>query len=109
MMKQIINHINKCFENRTRLGIMAALMVNDSIDFKALRQLLGSTDGNLSSNISTLEQYGYVKVKKRFIEKTTNTSYSITKLGRKALQDHLAALEALIRGVTPGEGSQDAT
>lgn len=82
---------------------MAALMVNESIDFKALKQLLGTTDGNLSSNISTLEQLGYVKVKKRFIEKTTNTSYSITKPGRKAFQDHLAALETLIKGVSPNE------
>lgn len=80
---------------------MAALMVNESIDFKALKELLGTTDGNLSSNISTLEQYGYVKVQKRFIEKVTNTSYSITKIGRKAFQDHLAALEALIKGVGP--------
>lgn len=100
-MKQIINHINKCFENRIRLGIMAALMVNDSIDFKPLKQLLGATDGNLSSNISTLEQLGYVRVKKRFIAKTTNTSYSITKVGRSAFQDHLDALESIIRGVTP--------
>ena len=99
-MKQIIDHINKCFENRTRLGIMAALMVNESIDFKALKVLLGSTDGNLSSNISILEQLGYVKVKKRFIGKTSNTSYSISNTGRKAFQGHLDALEALIRGVT---------
>lgn len=83
---------------------MAALMVNDSIDFKALKQLLGSTDGNLSSNVSTLEQYGYVKVKKRFIEKTANTSYSVTKVGRKAFENHLSALEELIRGVAPGQG-----
>lgn len=103
-MKQIIDHINKCFENRTRLGIMAALMVNNSIDFNAFKQLLGTTDGNLSSNISTLEQLGYVKVKKRFIAKTTNTSYSITKSGRKAFHEHLGALEALIRGIAPGEG-----
>lgn len=102
-MKQIINHFNKCFENRTRLGIMAALMVNESIDFKALKLLLGTTDGNLSSNISTLEQVGYVKVRKRFIEKTTNTSYSITKTGRKAFQDHLTALETLIKGIGPHE------
>ncbi len=102
-MKQIINHFNKCFENRTRLGIMAALMVNESIDFKALKLLLGTTDGNLSSNISTLEQVGYIKVRKRFIEKTTNTSYSITKTGRKAFQDHLMALEMLIKGIGPQE------
>ncbi len=79
---------------------MAALMVNESIDFKALKVLLGSTDGNLSSNMSTLEQLGYVKVKKRFIGKATNTSYSITNAGRKAFQCHLDALEALIRGVS---------
>lgn len=83
---------------------MAALMVNDSIDFRALKELLGTTDGNLSSNISTLEQYGYVKVRKQFIQKITNTSYSITKNGRKAFEEHLAALEALIRGVAPDEG-----
>lgn len=85
---------------------MAALMVNDSIDFKALKELLGTTDGNLSSNISTLEQYGYVKVKKQFIQKITNTSYSITKTGRKAFQDHLSALEELIKGVSPVGGRQ---
>lgn len=82
---------------------MAALMVNENIDFKALKQLLGTTDGNLSSNISTLEQFGYVKVKKRFIERTTNTSYSVTKVGRKVFHDHLAALEALIKGITLDE------
>ncbi len=82
---------------------MAALMVNECIDFKALKVLLGTTDGNLSSNISTLEQLGYVKVKKRFIGKTTNTSYSITHAGRKAFQGHLDALEALIRGVAVDE------
>lgn len=82
---------------------MAALMVNESIDFKALKLLLGSTDGNLSSNISTLEQLAFVKVKKRFIGRTTNTSYSITNTGRKAFQGHLDALEALIRGVAINE------
>lgn len=80
---------------------MAALMVNESLDFKALKQLLGTTDGNLSSNMSTLEELGYVRVKKRFIERIANTSYSVTKEGRRAFHDHLAALEALIKGVTP--------
>lgn len=78
---------------------MAALMVNESIDFKALKLLLGTTDGNLSSNVATLESLGYVKVKKRFIGKATNTSYTITNGGRKAFQGHLNALEALIKGV----------
>jgi DNA-binding MarR family transcriptional regulator len=98
-MKNIIDHINKCFENRVRLGIMSALMVNPSIDFNSLKELLGCTDGNLSSNISVLEDLGYVKVQKRIISKKTNTSYAATRAGRRAFQHHLDALERLIRDV----------
>ncbi len=96
-MKHIIIRLEKLFENRVRLGVMSALMVNDSIDFKTLKQLLGVTDGNLSSNISILEQHKYVKVKKRFINKKTNTSFSITKAGRNAFKSHLNALEDLFK------------
>ncbi len=98
-MKEIINQINRVFENRTRLGIMSALMVNESVDFLTLRQLLGVTDGNLSSNISVLEKLKFLKVKKRIIGKKTNTSYSLTDPGRKAFQEHLEALESLIQGL----------
>ena len=98
-MKQLIDKINKVFENRTRLGIMSALMVNDTIDFLSLRKLLGVTDGNLSSNISVLEGLKYVRVRKRIVAKKTNTSYNITETGRKAFRAHLDALESLIRDV----------
>jgi DNA-binding MarR family transcriptional regulator len=98
-MKQIIDQINKVFENRTRLGIMSALMVNKSIDFLALRDLLGVTDGNLSSNIAVLEKLQYVRVTKKIIAKKTNTSYTVTAAGQRAFTAHLEALEALIRGI----------
>ena len=96
-MKNIIQRIDKVFENRIRLGVMSALMVNDSLDFNSLKNLLGATDGNLSSNISILEQQKYLKVKKKFINKKSNTSFSITKAGRKAFQSHLDALEELFK------------
>lgn len=98
-MKNLIEHINKCFENRVRLGIMSALMVNPSIDFNSLKELLGCTDGNLSSNVGVLEDLGYVRVQKRIIRKKTNTSYTVTKSGKQAFQIHLDALEKLIRDV----------
>jgi len=98
-MKQFIEKINRVFENKTRLGIMSALIVNDSIDFLSLKKLLGVTDGNLSSNITVLESAGFVAVKKKIIEKKTNTSYSLTAAGRKAFTAHLEALESLIRGL----------
>jgi DNA-binding MarR family transcriptional regulator len=98
-MKQIIAQINKVFENRTRLGIMSALMVNESIDFISLRKLLGVTDGNLSSNVTVLEKLKFLKVKKKIIGKKTNTSYSLTNSGQRAFREHLDALESLIKGV----------
>lgn len=75
---------------------MSALVVNDTLDFKALKELLGVTDGNLSSNITVLEKNEFVDVKKRFIDKKSNTSVSITESGKDAFKGHIDALEELI-------------
>ena len=96
-MKEIISKINKVFENKVRLGIMSVLAVNSTLDFKALKELLGVTDGNLSSNISVLEKKKYITVKKKFINKKSNTSFSITKAGKEAFKDHVDVLEELIK------------
>jgi DNA-binding MarR family transcriptional regulator len=92
-----IENLNKTFDSRVRLGIMSTLMVNDQINFNDLKQLIGVTDGNLASHIKALEEIGYMKVTKGFIGKKTNTTYTITKLGEKAFQQHLAALERMIK------------
>lgn len=92
-----IEGLNKAFESRVRLGIMAMLMVNDSIDYNEIKARLNLTDGNLASHINGLEKLKYIEVKKKFIGKKTNTSYKITKHGRKAFQDHIDALEDLIK------------
>jgi DNA-binding MarR family transcriptional regulator len=91
-----ILHLNKVFDNRIRLGIMSALMVNDSISFNDLKELLQITDGNLASHIKGLEESGYLKVQKGFIGRKTNTTYSTTKAGEIAFKQHLAALEQMI-------------
>ncbi len=96
-MKEIISKINKVFENKVRLGIMSVLAVNDTLDFKALKELLGVTDGNLSSNISVLEKKKFITVRKRFINKKSNTSFSITGSGKKAFKDHIDVLEELVK------------
>ncbi|MBF0694740.1 MAG: transcriptional regulator [Flavobacterium sp.] len=96
-MKNIIQNINKAFDHRIRLGIMSVLMVNDKADFKTLKQLLGATDGNLASHAKALEAEKYIEVEKQFIDRKPNTSYSATKLGKQAFQDHIEAIEKLIR------------
>ncbi len=96
-MKNIIQNINKAFDHRIRLGIMSVLMVNESEDFSTLKELLGVTDGNLASHAKALELEEYIAVEKQFIGKKPNTSYRVTKTGRKAFMDHIDALEKLIQ------------
>lgn len=96
-MKNIITNLNKSFDNRTRLGIMSVLMVNDWVEFKTLREALGVTDGNLASHIKALEKEDYIEVRKAFVGKKPQTSYRATVAGRKAFNDHLDALEALLK------------
>lgn len=99
MNKPNIHNLNKAFESRVRLGIMSVLMVNDSIDFNSLKELLKVTDGNLASHSAALEKEGLIHIKKEFVGKKTSTTYSATKVGIKAFEDHLNALEKLIKGV----------
>jgi DNA-binding MarR family transcriptional regulator len=95
-MINYIDHLNKAFESRIRLGIMSILMVNTSVDFSTMKELLNSTDGNIASHTSALEKVEYIEIQKQFIAKKPNTKYKITKLGRKAFKDHIDALENLL-------------
>ncbi len=97
-MKELLEHLNKAFESKARLGIMSALMVNDRLDFNALKELLDLTDGNLASHLKALEEGRYVEVQKQFVGRKPNTTYQATDTGRKAFADHLRALEKLISG-----------
>lgn len=94
-----IDQLNKIFDSRIRLGIMSALMVNDSISFNELKELTQVTDGNLASHLKTLEENGYIIVKKGFVGRKTNTTYQCSKLGEKAFKEHLAVLEKLIKNM----------
>lgn len=96
-MKNYIENINKAFESRIRLGIMSILMVNESVDFATVKEMLDITDGNLASHISALEKLGYVEVRKQFVGKKPNTTYLATDEGKTAFAEHLNALESIIR------------
>jgi len=98
-MKNPIENLNKIFDSRIRLGIMSALIVNAEVNFNELKELIQVTDGNLASHIKTLEESDYIKVKKGFIGRKTNTTYSVTKAGEKAFKAHLEALEQMIKSM----------
>ena len=99
-MKKLLVNFNKAFESRVRLGIMSVLMVNESVDFNTLKELLNLSDGNLASHVRALEEVQYINVNKQFVGRKPNTTYSASKEGKKAFHAHLKELETLIRGQT---------
>jgi DNA-binding MarR family transcriptional regulator len=98
-MKNPIGHLNKVFDSRIRMGVMSILLMNETISFNDLKQLLELTDGNLASHLVNLEENGFIKVHKGFIGRKTNTTYSITRAGDKAFTEHIQALEDIIKGI----------
>ena len=96
-MKISIDGLHKAFESRIRLGIMSVLAVNDLLDFNSLKEYLEVTDGNLASHLKGLEKEEFIGVKKSFVGRKPNTTYFMTKSGKKAFDNHLKALEQLIK------------
>lgn len=96
-MKTFLDDLHKAFESRVRLGIMSTLAVNDTLDFTALKEYLDVTDGNLASHLKALEKENFIGVKKSFVDRKPNTKYYMTKQGKKAFEEHISALEKLIK------------
>lgn len=95
-MKEVLKDLDKAFENRIRLGIMSALVVNSHLDFNALKELLGVTDGNLASHLKNLEKSGYIRFKKEFLNRKPHTRYYSTDTGEIAFKKHIHAIEKLL-------------
>lgn len=91
--------LDRLIHERVRLRIVSALAVNETLSFKDLKKLLGTTDGNLSVHARRLEDAGYVDCHKSFEGRVPRTEYSITSAGRAALRRYLDHMEALIRRV----------
>ena len=76
---------------------MSLLMVNDWVEFTTLIEMLDLSFGRLASHSKALEAEEYIEVRKIFVGKKPQTSYAATKAGRKAFNDHLDALEILLK------------
>ena len=91
--------LDRLIHERMRLGIMSALAVNAALSFTDLKDLLRTTDGNLSVHARKLEDAGYVACTKSFEGRLPRTEYQLTATGRRALERYLDHMEALIRSM----------
>lgn len=88
-----LKEIDKLIHEPARLLIMAHLYVVESADFLYLKNQTGLTYGNLSSHMSRLDEAGYIKVEKTFVDNRPNTRLSLTETGRKAFDEYRESIK----------------
>ncbi len=86
------------------MSTLAALGEGDRLSFPRMRQLLDMTAGNLATHLRKLEDAGYVASTKTHRGRTPVTYLALTPTGRRAFEDYLTALRALLGGP---DGEQD--
>ena len=94
--------LNRIIHEPIRLGIVSALAGCESMTFNELKELLRTTDGNLSVHARKLEEHDYVICEKAFEGRIPRTSYRLAPQGKRALETYLQHMEALIRATREG-------
>ncbi len=88
--------LDRLIHERIRLGIVSALAANETLTFAELRDVLKTTDGNLSVHARKLEEAGYIRVTKGFEDRKPRTEYRLTPRGRRALEQYLQQMEGIL-------------
>ena len=88
--------LDPVIHSRIRLAVLSILISVKDATFNYLKDTIGTTDGNLSANLTKLEETGYISVQKSFIQKKPQTTCRITEKGKKAFSKYLKALEDVL-------------
>lgn len=84
-----------------RLAAMGMLAASSKVEFSYLRDHLNLTDSDLSKQLKVLADAGYVTSKRTGKGSTRASWFSITDVGKSALESHAAALQALVTPEAP--------
>jgi DNA-binding transcriptional ArsR family regulator len=80
----------------TRLSIVSLLAATEWADFAFIRDSINLSDSALSKQLTTLEEAGYVDVRKGFVGQRRRTSARLTSVGRAAFDQHVVALQEIV-------------
>ena len=88
--------LDRLLGHGVRLAICVLLARHEEVSFRRFKELLGETDGSLGTQLRTLEDAGYLAVRKEFDNRRPVTWYALSPRGRRAVRAHLDALQSLI-------------
>ena len=89
--------LDRIIHEKARMGIMSLLAASPQLSFTEIRDTLEMTDGNLSVQIRTLQQAGYVAVTKSVEDRRPRTTCALTSRGRRAFRDYIDTLAEIVR------------
>lgn len=106
--QQALEVLDRVFHEKARLGILTSMVGRpDGLNFNDLKELCGLTDGNLNRHLKVLVDAKVMSVKKTGQGRNTNSSYKLTSSGRRAFQQYIDALEAIVRQAQASSANQD--
>jgi DNA-binding MarR family transcriptional regulator len=91
-----LDGLDPALEHRARLAIGVLLARHGEVSFARFKEQLELTDGNLGAQLRRLEDAGYVSLRRDFVDRRPVTWYRLTAPGRKALDRHMRALQAVL-------------
>lgn len=94
-MENVMNDTSKVFESHIRIQMIASLSISD-LTYKQMKEILGCTDGNMTTHTKKLIQEGFMVVKKEFVNNRPQTTYHLTDEGRKKFEDYVQLLNNLV-------------
>ena len=94
---QNISDLDRVIHEPARLILMALLSSVESADFLFLLKESKLTKGNLSVQLSRLEEAGYLEIEKTFRGKIPHTEYRLTKKGRSAFDQYRKSLGSIFK------------
>ncbi|NKB70791.1 MAG: helix-turn-helix domain-containing protein [Candidatus Latescibacteria bacterium] len=100
--KQGAERLDRLIHERIRLGLVSALAAKPNLTFTELKEILDTSDGNLSVHARKLEDADYIQCHKSFVGRLPRTQYALTAKGRQALENYLDHMEALVQAMRSG-------
>jgi DNA-binding MarR family transcriptional regulator len=97
--------LDDVIHSRLRLAIMAVLASVERAEFAFLRRQVNATDGNLGAHLRKLEEAGYIRTEKHFVDRKPRTDCYLTDAGRSAFRNYVERLGSLVQSASPGTAS----
>ncbi len=91
-----MSKLNSILHQELRLAIISFLANVEKADFKKLIEITSASKGNLSVQISKLQEAGYLEVIKSFKGNYPHTECRITEQGQSEFESYLNALKQLL-------------